>query len=53
MRFYWLFRNGEYLCCIRAMSKKDAIEQAYMKWGSASKYTGSGRSAFTAEEVKL
>lgn len=52
-KFFWIFLNNEYLCCIKAMSKKDAIDQAYMKHGSASKYTGNGRDAFRAEQVSI
>lgn len=53
MRFYWVYLRGEYLCCLKAMSPKDAEQQAYMKHGSASKYTGSSRSDFKAEAVRL
>lgn len=53
MKFYWVFKNGEYLCCLKAMSEKDAINQAYMKWGSASAYTGNSRAAFSAMQVSM
>jgi len=52
-KFFWIFLDGKYLCCEKALSKKDAIEQAYMKHGSASKYTGPSRTAFTAEQVNI
>lgn len=52
-RYFWIFLNNEYLTCVKATSKEDAIKQAYMKYGSASKYTGNGPDAFRAEQVSL
>lgn len=52
-KFYWIFLNDKYLCCEKALSEKSAIDQAYMKHGSASKYTGQNRSAFRAELLSL
>ena len=51
--YFWIFLNNQFLTCVRATSKEDAIEQAYMKHGSASKYTGEGREAFRAEQISL
>lgn len=36
---------------IRAFSREDAIEQAYMKTGSASAYTGNARRLYKAVRV--
>jgi hypothetical protein len=47
--YYTIMLNGKVVARgVRAMSEKDAIEQAYMKMGSASKYTGAGRDSFKA-----
>ena len=52
-KYFWVFLNDKYLACIKATSKEDAINQAYMAHGSASKYTGNGRSDFRAEQISL
>ena len=52
-KYFWIFLDGKYLACIKATSKEDAINQAYMAHGSASKYTGNGRTAFRAEQISL
>ena len=47
--YYTIMLNGKVVARgVRATSEKDAIEQAYMKMGSASKYTGAGRDSFKA-----
>ena len=53
IKYFWIFLNDKYLCCEQAPSKESAIEQAYMKHGSASKYTGNGRDAFRAELISV
>ena len=53
IKYFWIFLNDKYLCCEKALTKESAIEQAYMKHGSASKYTGNGRNAFRAEQISL
>jgi len=39
---------GTYVGYFRAMSPNDAINQAYMKTGSASRYTGRARDNYKA-----
>ena len=47
--YYTIMLNGKVVARgVRATSEKDAIEQAYMKMGSASKYTGASRDSFKA-----
>ena len=56
MGYYTIYKDGKVVATgVRAMSKEDAINQAYMKMGSASKYTGAGRGSFDAvrEEVEV
>ncbi len=53
---YTIYKDGKVVVTgVRAMSEKDAIQQAYMKMGSASKYTGASRDSFKAvrEEVEV
>jgi len=52
-KFFWVFLNDQYLMCVKATSKEDAIKQAYMGHGSASKYTGHGPDSFKAVQVSL
>ena len=51
--YYDVYSNGQYLNRVRAFSKDDAINQVYMKHGSASKYTGKSRNNFTAKKVGI
>lgn len=52
MQYYKVYKKGGSMCVVvRAMSEEDAINQAYMKYGSASKYTGLGRTDFVAYKV--
>ena len=56
MGYYTIYKDGKVVATgVRATSKEDAINQAYMKMGSASKYTGAGRGSFEAvrEEVEV
>ena len=49
IQYYKVYKKGSSMfCVIRAMSEKDAIEQAFMKYGSASRYSGLGRNDFVA-----
>lgn len=49
MAYYTIYKDGKVVAKrVRAMSAKDAEEQAYMKMGSASKYSGAGRGSFKA-----
>lgn len=53
MHFYWIYCGDEYLCCVKAFSSSDAEKQAYMKHGSASRYTGRGRDDFRAVRINM
>ena len=56
MAYYTIYKDGKVVAKrVRAMSAKDAEEQAYMKMGSASKYSGAGRGSFKAvkESVEI
>ena len=54
-RYYHVYlvnEKGErtkYIDTVKCVSKEAAENQCYMKFGSASKYTGWGRHAFKAE----
>ena len=48
VRMYEVYCGGRYIGVYRAFSEKDAIEQAYMKTGSASAYTGNARHMYKA-----
>jgi hypothetical protein len=52
-RLFKIYKNGKFVGRVRARDEKAAIEQAYMKLGSASRFSGAGRQAFKAvrEEV--
>ena len=52
-RFFWVYCRGKYLCCVKATSVSDAEQQAYMKHGSASRYTGKSKDDFKAVQVNL
>lgn len=52
-KFFWIYCRGEYLCCVKATSASDAEQQAYMKHGSASRYTGKSKDDFKAVQVNL
>jgi ribosomal protein L20A (L18A) len=54
--YYTIYKDGKVVATgVRATSESDAINQAYMKMGSASKYTGAGRDSFKAvrEEAEV
>ena len=48
---YEVYCGERYIGVYRAFSEKDAIEQAYMKTGSASAYTGNARHMYKAIEL--
>jgi len=56
-RYYHIYlvnssgNKEKYIDTLKALSKQSAEEQTYMKYGSASKYTGWGRSNFLSEEA--
>jgi len=50
---YLVDSNGKklkHMDTVRCISERTAAEQVYMKFGSASKYTGAGRANFVAEK---
>jgi hypothetical protein len=51
LRFYKVFLGEQFVGLYRGFSVKEAIDQAYMQHGSASRYTGNGKDAFTAVPV--
>jgi hypothetical protein len=52
MIYLWeIFVEGVSKGYIRAFSENSAIDHYYMKYGSASKYTGLGRNQITAVRV--
>lgn len=48
--FYYfnVYAGTKHIDLVKATSEKDAIEQCYMRYGSASKYTGMSRDNFRA-----
>ena len=52
-QFFWVYLRGEYVACIKAVSKEDAEKQAYMKHGSASRFSGYGKDDFEAVPISL
>lgn len=52
-KFFWVYCRGQYLACIKAISKEDAVNQAYMKHGSASRYSGNSKDDFEAVPISL
>ena len=52
-KFFWVYCRGQYLACIKAISKEDAEKQAYMKHGYSSRYSGYGRDDFEAVPINL
>ena len=53
IRYYWVFCRSKLIGCFRALSEDDAKQQAYMKHGGASKYSGHSRDDFSVEAIKL
>ena len=50
MGYYNVFYDGNVIAMgVRAYSESDAIEQVYMKTGSASAYTGRARRLYSAK----
>jgi len=48
--YYSVYYDGSLIATgVRAMSEADAIEQVYMKTGSASAYTGRARRLYSAK----
>ena len=51
VRIYEVYCGERYIGRYRALTEKSAIEQAYMKTGSASAYTGNARRMYKAVAV--
>jgi hypothetical protein len=51
VRIYEVYCGERYIGRYRALTEKLAIEQAYMKTGSASAYTGNARHMYKAVVV--
>ncbi len=51
VRYYDVYCGDRYIGRYRDYTAQGAIDQAYMKTGSASKYTGNGRHMYKAKEV--
>ena len=51
VRIYEVYCGERYIGRYRALTEKSAIEQAYMKTGSASAYTGNARHMYKAVEI--
>jgi ribosomal protein L20A (L18A) len=50
--YYNVFYDGQLMVQgVRAYSEQDAIEQVYMKTGSASAYTGKARRLYSASRM--
>jgi len=49
----WLVNNEgkkvKHIDIVKCISESSAVEQVYMKFGSASKYSGLGKASFVAE----
>lgn len=53
IRYYNVYYDGQLMARgIRAMSESDAVNQVYMKTGSASAYTGRAHRLYTAEVAR-
>ena len=52
MKYYRVFKDGTPVNgVVRAINEKDAINQVYMKLGSASRFSGMSRDSLVATEV--
>ena len=51
VRIYEVYCRERYIGRYRALTEESAIEQAYMKTGSASAYTGNARHMYKAVVV--
>ncbi len=50
-RIYEVYCENRFIGCFKDTSADGAINQAYMKTGSASKYTGNARHMYKAKEI--
>ena len=48
-RYYNVYVGNKHIDLVKAINEQDAINQCYMRFGSASKYSGLGRNNFRAE----
>jgi len=47
-RYYNVYAGNKHIDLVKALNKQDAINQCYMRFSSASKYSGLGRDNFKA-----
>jgi len=50
-RIYEVYCEDRFICIYKDSSADSHINQAYMKTGSASKYTGNARHMYKAKEI--
>ena len=51
MYYFNVYAGSKHMDLVRAFNESDAINQVYMKFGSASKYSGLGLDSFRAERA--
>ena len=51
VNYYEVFMQGQSIGVFRGLSESDVVNQAYMKTGSASLYTGNARHHYTARKL--
>ena len=49
--YFNVYAGNKHIDLVRALDEDDAIKQVYMKFGSASKYSGLGINSFRAERA--
>lgn len=49
-KYYHVLVGNKHIDIVKAISEEDAINQVYMRFGSASKYTGLGPQQYRAVE---
>ena len=47
-RYYNVYVGSKHIDLVKALNEQDACKQCYMRYGSASKYTGLGLENFKA-----
>jgi hypothetical protein len=50
-RYYNVYVGSKHIDLVKAISEQDACNQCYMRFGSASKYSGLGLENFRAEKA--
>ena len=49
--YFNVYAGNKHIDLVRALNEDDAINQVFMKFGSASKYSGLGINSFRAERA--